>query len=112
MFELIIGLVIISIVLFILSFFMNDRFKKIEDQIEQLSLNQMQESYQTSKKLKILEEELLPTTVNTDFKPQGKSTMTQRIESLYRSGHSLSEISQLTKVSEYDIEQVIHTLRS
>jgi len=111
-FELIIGLVIISIVLFILSFFMSDRFKKMEDQIEQLSLNQMQESYQTSKKLKILEEELLPTNINTDFKLQGKSTMTQRIESLYRSGHSLSEISQLTKVSEYDIEQVIHTLRS
>jgi len=111
-FELIIGLVIISIVLFILSFFMSDRFKKMEDQIEQLSLNQMQESYQTSKKLKILEEELLPTNINTDFKLQGKSTMTQRIESLYRSGHSLSEIRQLTKVSEYDIEQVIHTLRS
>lgn len=90
---------------------MSDRFKKIEDQIEQLSLNQMQESYQTNQKLKILEEELLPTTVHTDFKPQSKSTVTQRIESLYRSGHSLSEISHLTNISEYDIEQVIQTIR-
>ncbi|WP_047984128.1 hypothetical protein [Ornithinibacillus californiensis] len=50
---------VIAIALFILSFFMNDRFEKIESEIEQLSMSTMQDTYQLKKKVKVLEEELL-----------------------------------------------------
>jgi uncharacterized protein YoxC len=51
--------VVVAIALFILSFFMNDRFEKIESEIEQLSMSTMQDTYQLKKKVKVLEEELL-----------------------------------------------------
>ncbi|WP_458412488.1 hypothetical protein ACNQFZ_16955 [Schinkia sp. CFF1] len=55
----IIGLFSFSIVLLILSFFKKDKYKELENQIENLTMVVMQENYQMKKKLKILEEELL-----------------------------------------------------
>ncbi|MFC4388526.1 hypothetical protein ACFOZ1_12045 [Gracilibacillus marinus] len=52
-------LAIISIILWIFSYFMKDRYKQLEDQFEQFSISSLQETYQIKKKLKILEEELL-----------------------------------------------------
>ncbi|HLR08023.1 MAG TPA: hypothetical protein VK136_02025 [Bacillota bacterium] len=49
----------IAIVLFILSFFMNDKFEELENQLEQLSISTMQDTYQMKKKINVLEEELL-----------------------------------------------------
>jgi len=50
----------IAIVLFISSFFMNDRLKDLENQLEELSLSTVQNTYLIQKKMKILEEELEP----------------------------------------------------
>lgn len=55
-----IAIIIVAVVLFILSFFMNDKFEDLESQVEQLSISTMQDTYQMKKKIKILEEELLP----------------------------------------------------
>lgn len=55
-----IAIIIVAVVLFILSFFMNDKFEDLENQVEQLSISTMQDTYQMKKKIKILEEELLP----------------------------------------------------
>ena len=55
----IIGLLSLSIILLIVSFFKKDKVKEIEEQVDQLSLTLMQESYQLKKKIKVLEEELL-----------------------------------------------------
>lgn len=55
----IISIIIIAVILFVLSFFMNDRLEELENQVEQLSISTMQDSYQMKKKVKILEEELL-----------------------------------------------------
>lgn len=52
-------IVVVAVVLFVLSFFLNDRFEKIESELEQLSISTMQDTYQLKKKVKILEEELL-----------------------------------------------------
>lgn len=54
-----ITIVVIAIALFVLSFFIRDRFEKIEGELEQLSISTMQETYQLKKKIKVLEEELL-----------------------------------------------------
>ncbi|GAB3795503.1 hypothetical protein [Virgibacillus kimchii] len=55
----IIALIAVGAVLFILSFFMNDRIEDLESQLEQFSITTMQDTYQMKKKIKILEEELL-----------------------------------------------------
>ncbi|MBR7554373.1 hypothetical protein ACFFJI_01400 [Allobacillus sp. GCM10007491] len=49
----------IGIVLFILSFFMNDQLKDIEYQVEQIRISSLQDRYLINNKLKVLEEELL-----------------------------------------------------
>ncbi|MFD1038490.1 hypothetical protein ACFQ3N_08780 [Virgibacillus byunsanensis] len=52
-------IITIAVVLFILSFFMNDKFEDLENQLEQFSISTMKDNYQIKKKLKVLEEELL-----------------------------------------------------
>jgi uncharacterized protein YoxC len=55
----IVSILIVAVVLFVLSFFMNDRLEELENQVEQLSITTMQDTYQMKKKVKVLEEELL-----------------------------------------------------
>lgn len=55
----IVSILIVAVVLFVLSFFMNDRLEELESQVEQLSITTMQDTYQMKKKVKVLEEELL-----------------------------------------------------
>lgn len=110
MFYLVISLLIIAISLFIISFFTNDRFKDIENQVEQLSLSNLQDSYQMKRKIKILEEELLPSQFDFSNQTGTKSTLEKQVESLYQQGYTIAQISQATKVSEYDIESLIKQL--
>ncbi len=56
---MIIGLLIFAMLLLLLSFFRKDKLNEIEEQVDQLSLTLMHETYQLKKKMKILEEELL-----------------------------------------------------
>lgn len=55
----IIGLFSFSIVLLVLSSFKRDKYKELENQVENLTMIVMQENYQLKKKMKVLEEELL-----------------------------------------------------
>lgn len=64
MFIAIITILIIGIALFILSYFMNDKVAELENQLEQFSISTMQDTYQMKKKIKILEEELLPAEIS------------------------------------------------
>ena len=62
----VIAMIGVAIVLFILSFFLHDKFADLESQIEQFSITTMQDTYQMKKKIKILEEELLSDNINQD----------------------------------------------
>lgn len=55
----IIGLFSFSIVLLVLSFFIGNKYKDLEAQVENLTMIVMKENYQLKKKMKVLEEELL-----------------------------------------------------
>ncbi|WP_284140407.1 MULTISPECIES: hypothetical protein [unclassified Virgibacillus] len=57
----------VAIVLFVYSFFMKDKFDELENQIEQLSIATMQDTYQMKKKIKILEEELLGDDISSEL---------------------------------------------
>lgn len=110
MLYLVISLLIVAISLFIISFFTNDRFKDIENQVEQLSLSNLQDSYQMKKKIKILEEELLPSQFDFSNQTGAKSTLEKQVETLHQQGYTVAQISQTTNVSEYDIESLIKQL--
>ncbi|MBM7646370.1 hypothetical protein JOD45_002598 [Scopulibacillus daqui] len=56
---LILVLVVIGLVILIVSFFKEDSFKQLEDQIENTSVGMIQELNQVKKKVRILEKELL-----------------------------------------------------
>lgn len=106
----IITLLVVAIALFILSFFANDKFKQLENQIEQISLSTLQDSYQMKKKIKILEEELLPNDMGFTeqaISPQRKTPLVKRVEQMYRRGDSPCEIAKSTNLSEYDIDSLI-----
>lgn len=100
---------IVAVILFILSFFMNDRFKDIEDQLEQQSMSTMQDTYQMKKKIKILEEELLASDLPDDFlkKRNQTSETDQKIVQLHEKGYSVQEITELTKLSTYDVQSIL-----
>ncbi|MGJ9456974.1 hypothetical protein [Oceanobacillus sp. CF4.6] len=63
----IISIIIVAVVLFVLSYLMNDRFEELENQLEQFSITTMQDTYQMKKKIKILEEELMPEDLTQDI---------------------------------------------
>lgn len=46
-------IIVVAIILIILSFFMNDKFNELENQIEENSISTLQDTYQIKKKLKI-----------------------------------------------------------
>lgn len=102
-------ILIVAVILFILSFFMNDRFKDLEDQLEQYSMSTMQDTYQMKKKIKILEEELLTNDLSNDLFQKGKQTpeADQKIVRLHEKGYSIQEITELTKLSTYDIQSIL-----
>jgi len=65
----IITVIVVAVILFVLSFFMDDKLAELESEFEQFSITTMQETYQLKKKIKILEEELLSEELtDNDFK--------------------------------------------
>ncbi|WP_138415781.1 hypothetical protein [Aquibacillus sediminis] len=110
MIYVIITLIVIAIVLFILSFLVEDKFKNIENQLEQFTISSMQETYQMKKKIKILEEELL----TTDFSEsvlhpeQNQTPLIKKINRLYQQGVTIRDIAKQTNLSEYDVHSIIN----
>jgi len=74
MFIAISTILVIGVVLFILSYFMNDRLDELESQVEQNSITTMQDTYQMKKKIKVLEEELLPGEIDQSTRTEFKKT--------------------------------------
>lgn len=117
----IITLLIIGIALFTISFFINNRFDELEEQIEQLSISTLQDRYIMKNKIKVLEEELL--TDQADFYSsieksddsadvhqtvrQKESSIINRIEELHRNGYSPKDIEEMVGINEADIIEMI-----
>ncbi|WP_277674231.1 hypothetical protein [Piscibacillus halophilus] len=113
----ILTLIIISIVLFILSFFMNNRFDELEKQIEDISIASMQNEYQLKNKIKVLEEELLVdpydmttprSNVSQSVTEYKEPTIVQKVKKLYDEGYSLHEISNESGLREEDIRIIVN----
>lgn len=113
--PILITLTAISVVLFIASFFMNDRLKDVEDQVEQLSIQVMQDTYQVKKKLNVLEEELLTGDLTEEMikHPRSSSSkspsLAQTIKSMYQGGYSTERIAQETNMSVADVKNIVYS---
>lgn len=115
MFTVLITIIIIAIVLFALSFKMNDSFAQLETQLEQLSITTMQDIYIMQKKVKVLEEELLTESL-VDLKtnnsaPQPESgnqpLLLQEVHRLSEQGYSVADIAEQTELSAHDIQTIL-----
>src|SRR5699024_5501099 len=116
---LIVSLIGIAIVLFIISFFADDKIAKLEEQFEQFSITTMQDTYQLKKRIKILEEEILSSNVpqksnqeqnmrNVPDSVKHKPLLIQKVYHLHQQGYSNIYISQQTALSEDDIQTILN----
>ena len=114
-----IGLLAFSLILFILSAFLKDPYKSIREEIDQLSMQQIQEMYLIKKKLCVLEEELL-----VSEEPFQKSVSTYRsslstekkevheiiknqVWSLVQQGLTVEQIARQSSLSTNEVESIL-----
>jgi len=130
-------LMIIGILCMILSFFLKDSTKKIENDVEELSISIYQETNAIKRRLKVVEEELLldpsfqvkspstHTSFNNTLKNEQTSSnqsmqnvqkkkkpineiLVRQVIELNKQGYSLSEIRKLSTLSEEQILDILN----
>lgn len=109
-------LFLIAIVLFILSFFIKDPYKELREELDQFSMQQLQEIYQIKKKVKILEEELLVPDLNssptaTAYSPAEKSDVHDIIKSqvwsLSKQGIPVEQIAKQSSLNVNEVKAIL-----
>lgn len=105
----------VAIVLFILSFFMNDKVKELESQVDQVHMTMMQNHYQMQKKMKVLEEELLTEDLSDEIirqpmkenPPSKQLPLVDTVLTMYKKGYKTHYIAKQTNLSEHDVTSMI-----
>ncbi|MFV8826650.1 hypothetical protein [Alkalihalobacterium sp. APHAB7] len=109
----IIVLFVLAIFLLIASFFIKDRTKDLENQLESFSMTFMQEIYQLKKKVTILEEEILSGSDEAYFTQTLKKNTTNdllnEVAAYYEAGYAIEKIAELTTLSESEVLGLIAT---
>ncbi|MGJ9381746.1 hypothetical protein [Salipaludibacillus sp. CF4.18] len=107
----IIALLGVSALLFILSFFTKDRYKVVEKQQENISIQFMQEIYQLKKKVKVLEEEYMledgSSSPNNSLKENTKVISRDDVLAMYEEGYSIEEIASMSEYNAEDIKDLL-----
>lgn len=108
----------LSIALFFISIFLKDPYKEIREEIDQISIQQIQELYQIKQKLKVLEEELLvaddsfqpPFSVNSTPPPIEKREVHEIIKNqvvlLTQQGLSVDQIARQSSLSPEEVKAI------
>ncbi|MCR6096732.1 hypothetical protein HXA31_04990 [Salipaludibacillus agaradhaerens] len=108
---IIIGLFSLSAILFLLSFFQKDSNKEIENQVENMSIQMMQEIYYLKKKIKVLEEEFLMDSHKLSEQEiaatASKALTRDDVLSLYEEGYTIAHIADMTNSHIDDIEEMM-----
>ncbi|MCM3122412.1 hypothetical protein QNH36_16755 [Mesobacillus sp. AQ2] len=112
---IIISLVVLAALLFALSFFLKDPYKELREEIDQLTIQQIQDLYQIKKKLKVLEEELLVGDANLDRqssfntgKKQIHEIIKNQVWSLAQQGMDLNQIAKQSSLSTQEVQEIIN----
>lgn len=111
------GLLVISVLLLIISFFLKDPYKELKNELDEFSMQQVQDLYQIKRKLKVLEEELL--IEDTDFAPASTTSpaptfkkeihaiIKNQVLSLTQQGLSVEQIAIQSSLPIEDVKQII-----
>lgn len=109
----------LAILLLMISFFQRDPYKDLKEEVEQLTLQQVQEIYLIKKKLKILEEELLVSgddlqlqtslPAGTKNKREVHDIIKNQIRSLSLQGKTAEQISALSSLN---LDEVVSILEN
>lgn len=112
----IIGLVAFAAILLVISIFLKDPYKELKNELDQFSMQQIQEVYQIKRKLKILEEELLieeegfssPTfeASPTQKKPI-HAIIKNQVWSLAQQGLTIDQISKQSSLTVREVQEII-----
>lgn len=114
-------IMIIGILLIAISFFMKDSTKKLQQEVEDLSISVFQETNSLKRRLKLVEEELM---LEPDFQvKQPKNTLEKQstineekpvheiivnqVLALHKQELSIAEISERSNLSEEQVKQLI-----
>ena len=106
----IIILLAIAILLLVVSFYGKDRVKMVQEELDQLSLSMVQETYLLKKKIKVLEEELLTNDIDYETGPSQTSVMSlsnSTILSLHDKGLSYEEIGTKTNLPVEEVRLIL-----
>jgi hypothetical protein len=103
---ILIGVFSLSAILLLLSFFQKNPHQDVEKQLENLSIQMMQEIYYLKKKVTILEEEYV--IGDAGLSSDTRSTLTRDdVLAMHEDGHSVEEIASITENSIEKIEQLL-----
>ncbi len=113
-----IALLAFALILFIISAFLKDPYKIIREEIDQLSMQQIQEMYVIKKKLKVLEEELLvgeegfqpSTSIQQPYPSERKEVheiIKNQVWSLAQQGLTVDQISRQSSLPPNDVETIL-----
>ncbi|MGG0658614.1 hypothetical protein [Rummeliibacillus pycnus] len=114
-------LIIVGIIIIIASFFVGNKSKQVEKDVEELSLNFYQETHQLKRRLKVIEEELL---IETQTFAKQKKKVSQKanpkvtingihqilisqVLTLHKQGYNTDEISQRSSLSSEQVKAII-----
>ncbi|HEO8418642.1 hypothetical protein [Niallia sp. FSL W8-0635] len=114
----------VSLLLLLLSFFLRDPVKDLREEIDQFSIQQVQELYKIKKKLKVLEEELMlgeedfafkpPSSIKetTSFQPENTQSIhaiiKNQVWTLAASGVPIDQIANQSSLSISQVQQIIN----
>lgn len=104
-----------SLLLLLFSFFQKDPYQVLKEEIDQLTLQQVQELYQMKKKLKVLEEELLltddsfPTMSVSINKNQGEihEIIKNQVRALAEQGKPIEQIASQSSLAVEDVYMIL-----
>jgi hypothetical protein len=112
--TVIISLLSLSALLFIVSFFQRDRYKTLEKDLEDLSMNFLQENYTLKKRLKVLEEELLMDETPVFHTSQGSrpkkkvhEIVKNQVLALHAQGMNLEQIARQSALPISDVQDIL-----
>jgi len=109
-----------AILLFVFSFFLKDRSKTNEKELEELSMNLYQELYQLKKRIKVLEEEMMvdskfvpskvaPLASKSSRKKPVNEIIVNQVLSLHKQGISTEQIVTLSSLPIEEVQSIIKT---
>ncbi|MBS4194688.1 hypothetical protein [Lederbergia citri] len=111
--TIIIILLSLAVLLFVISFFQSDKVKVLEKEVEQLSMNMLQDHYLMKKRLKVLEEELLIGQSFINDSPKHEKTrepneiLKNHVLALYNQGLDIQQISKQSSLSVETVKDII-----